>query len=412
MNKKKRALVLAGGLPQIELIKKLKERQIDTVLCDGNENAIARPYADVFYKIPIFDIECVKNIAVKENVDFIITVCADQVLLVVAEVSEMLGLPCYIDFNTAVNVSDKKYMKRIFIDNNIPTSKYLEMEELDWQCIDELNFPLVVKPVDAYSSKGVRKVWNNAELEKYFNEARQISRSGNVIVEGFCSGEELSVDVYVENGEAKILCISCSEKLITDNQFIIFRGRYPATVTEEIAQQIQVVAQQIADAFELKDSPMLIQLINDGKKVFVLEFCARTGGNMKYSLIKSVSGVDVIDLVIDLSLGKKPHVEIKSPEKDYIINDFIYCKKGIFDRLEGFEELKQSGILADYKCLRPKGMIINGINSSSDRIAGICIKADSKDEYNEKLEKAVKNIKVLDIEGNDIMRHDLLLGLK
>lgn len=93
-----KAFVIAGGLPQIELIKQLKARGITTVLADGNENAIARPYADVFYRIPIFDIEAVKEVAVREQVDFIITVCADQVLLVVAQVSEMLGLPCYLDY--------------------------------------------------------------------------------------------------------------------------------------------------------------------------------------------------------------------------------------------------------------------------------------------------------------------------
>ena len=47
-----------------------------------------------------------KEVAVKERVDFIITVCADQVLLVVAQVSEMLGLPWYIDYETAKRVSD------------------------------------------------------------------------------------------------------------------------------------------------------------------------------------------------------------------------------------------------------------------------------------------------------------------
>ena len=39
------------------------------------------------------NVEAVKEIALKEKVDFLITVCADQVLLVVAQVSEMLGLP-------------------------------------------------------------------------------------------------------------------------------------------------------------------------------------------------------------------------------------------------------------------------------------------------------------------------------
>ena len=205
-----KAFILAGGLPQIELIKQLKARGITTVLADGNANALARPYADIFYQMAIFDVEAVKEVALKEKVDFLITVCADQVLLVVAQVSEMLGLPCYIDYQTAQNVSDKTYMKRIFWENQIPTSRYVETDGLDWAEIRKLNYPMVVKPVDAYSSKGVRKVWNDQELEVCFREAAQISRTGGVIVEEFVQGDEISVDVYVENGEAKILCVSHS----------------------------------------------------------------------------------------------------------------------------------------------------------------------------------------------------------
>jgi len=407
-----KALVLAGGLPQIELIKQLKERGIVTVLCDGNANALARPYADIFHQIPIFDIDAVRAVAEAEKVDFLITVCADQVLLVVAQVSEQLGLPCYIDFETARNVSDKKYMKRIFRENGIPTSRHVELEELDWDRIHTLNYPLVVKPVDAYSSRGVRKVWNDEELEVRFHEAAEISRAGGVIVEEFAEGEELSVDVYVENGQAKLLCISNSEKLRDDDRFVIFRGRYPAAVTPEIEDRVLQVAQQIADAFRLENAPMLIQLINNGKDVSVLEFCARTGGNMKYLLIKRVCGFDVIRAVIDLTLGMKPHVELEPPEANYIVNDFIYCSPGVFDHPEGFEELKQAGILADYCVIRPKGMRVQGAASSSDRLVGITVTANSLDEFNQKHHQIANSIRIVDDMGRDIMRHDLLCELK
>lgn len=407
-----KALVLAGGLPQIELIEQLKSRNIVTVLCDGNDNALAKPYADIFYQTEIFNVEKIKDIALKEKVDFLITVCADQVLLVVAQVSEMLGLPCYIDYHTAQLVSDKKYMKRIFAENNIPTSRHVELTELDFDKIKHLEFPLVVKPVDAYSSKGVRKAFNQEELTVFFNEASNISRAGGVIVEEFVSGEELSVDVYVEDGKAKILCVSNSEKITDDGRFIIFRGRFPVNVSPEISAQIETVAQQIADAFGIKNSPMLIQLINNGKSVSVLEFCARTGGNMKYLLIKRVCGFDVVKAVIDLTLGEKPVVEILPPQSKYIVNDFIYCREGVFDRLEGFKELCDEGVLADYHSLRPRGMKISGISSSSDRIAGITVMANTLEEFNLKHRKIVDSVKVLDDKGNDIMRHDLLPDLK
>ena len=407
-----KALVLAGGFAQIELLKQLKERGITTVLADGNANALARPYADIFYQLAIFDIEAVKEVALREKVDFLITVCADQVLLVVAQVSEMLGLPCYIDYQTAVNVSDKTYMKRIFWEKDIPTSRYVQMEKLEWDKISHLRFPLIVKPVDAYSSRGVRKAVDREELERFFGEAAEISRSGGVIVEEFVSGEEISVDVYVENGEAKLLCVSNSEKVNDSDRFIIFRGRYPVTASEEIMEQIRQVAQQIADAFGLKDCPMLIQMINDGKRVSVLEFCARTGGNMKYLLIKRSCGFDVIKAVVDLTLGIKPHVELTEPEAKYIVNDFIYCRQGTFAQLQGFEELVADGVLADYCALRPVGFQVRGVTSSSDRIAGFTVTGNSLEEFNEKHRKVVESVKVLNTEGQDIMRHDLLPDLK
>ena len=407
-----KALVVAGGLAQIELIKQLKDRGITTVLIDGNANALARPYADKFYQMAIFDIEAVKNLAVEEKVDFLITCCADQVLLVVAQVSEMLGLPCYIDYQTGQNVSDKKYMKRIFQENNIPTSRHVELTELDWERIQELQYPIVVKPVDAYSSRGVRKAQNPEELERYFNEAAQISRAGGVIVEEFVSGTEISVDVYVEDGVAKVLCVSNSEKIADADRFIIFRGRYPVAASDEILEQIRVVAQQIADAFQLKDSPMLIQMINTGERVSVLEFCARTGGNMKYLLIKRSCGFDVIKAVIDLAVGLKPHVELSEPENKYIVNDFIYCKPGVFDRFAGVEEMLEQGVITDFRPLRPRGFQVFGVASSSDRIAGFTVQADTLEEFNRKHRIAVENLKVLDVDGNDIMRRDLLPDLK
>ena len=65
-----KALVLAGGLPQIEVIRQLKARGITTVLADGSAIAIGRPYADIFYQLNIMDPEAVRDLALREQVDF------------------------------------------------------------------------------------------------------------------------------------------------------------------------------------------------------------------------------------------------------------------------------------------------------------------------------------------------------
>lgn len=406
-----KAFVIAGGVPQIELIKQLKSRGITTILADGNPNAVARPYADSFYHVNIFDIPAIKEIAEKEQVDFLLTVCADQVLLVVAEVSEILGLPCYIDYETAQNVSDKIRMKRIFKEIGVPTTNYVEIEHLDMDAISHLRYPLVVKPVDAYSSKGVRKCESEEELKQFYYEAQQLSRSGRVIVEEFFEGDEISVDAFVVNGKAKILAITNSEKIKDNDRFVIFRGRYPVSAPETVLQKIADIAQKIADGFGLVNAPLLIQILNKGDDVSVLEFCARTGGNMKWLLIKYSCGVDVITATIDITLNKEPDLELRNTGNNIVVNDFIYCYPGIFDHFEGFDEMVKQKLINEFHPVRIKGTKMHGVTSSSDRIAGMNIVAESIEDFNMKEKKILENVRVMDVNGNDIMRRDLLSPL-
>ena len=406
-----KALVLAGGYPQIALIQELKNRGIETVLADWYETPVAREYADVFYQVSTLDVEGITQVALKEKVDFLITACTDQALLTVAKVSEELGLPCYIDHQTALNVTNKAYMKKVFAEHQVPTAQYIVMGQLDIAAISHMQYPVIVKPVDCNSSKGVKKVYNLDELKAAFSDAVNMSRTKTAIVEEFVTGDEISVDLYVENGVAKVLCVSNSEKIAADDKFVIFRAKYPVAASDAILEQIQDTAQRIVDAFGLKNCPMLLQLLTDGKRIFVLEFSARTGGCVKYQLIKRVSGFDVISAVVDLTLGNKPHVEKKEPESKYISNEFIYCKPGVFDHLEGAEELKEAGVISEYFVFKWKGATFDGVENSGDRAAGFTIQANDIEELLEKHKKAAAKLRVLDDQGRDIMRHDLLTDL-
>lgn len=405
-----KALVLAGGFPQIALIKEIKKRGITTILADYYENPVAKPYADVFYRASTLDVLAIEEIARKEKVDFLITACTDQALLTVAQVSEKLRLPCYIDYQTALNVTNKSYMKNVFEKNEISTAKHVVMAELDKKRLVGMRWPLIVKPVDCNSSKGVKKVTNESELERFFADAVNFSRTKTAIVEEFIEGEELSADIYVENGVAKLLSISTLDKIPESDKFVIFRGFYSYEKTERVRSVVEKTAQQIADAFGLKNSPMLIQMIYDGEGVYVLEFSARTGGGVKYRLIERASGFDVLSAVVDLTLGKKPRVVPTEPENKFIANEFIYCKPGVFERLEGFEELKNEKIISDYYLFKWKGATFDTIQNSGDRVAGFSVQADCIEELREKHNIAIGRMKVLDVNGNNIMRTDLLEG--
>ena len=405
----KKALVLCGGHPQIALMTYLKEQNVFVILLDMNEKVAGRAYADKFYPVSVLDVDGVRKVAIEEKVDFILTVCADQVLEVVAQVSEELGLPWYIDYKTATNVSKKSYMKKIFVENDIPTSKFVITNQYDESKLIGLEFPLIVKPVDAYSSRGVKRVDSLEELQVALANAIEISRSKNAIVEEFVDGDELTVDVYIEEGKANVLCVSRLDKIGEEGKFVIHRSTYPAGLSDFEKQEIQKAAQNIATAFGLKNSPMLIQLITTGSRISVVEFCSRTGGGIKFRLIKNVSGFDVVQAVADLAMGIIPHYNNVGLKDRYITNEFLYCKPGTFEKMQGLEELVKEGVITEYFLLKQKGHVFSEIRSSGDRVACYTIETDTLEEMQEKRKIANERIKALSDTNEDLLRHDLII---
>lgn len=398
-----RALVLAGGFPQIALIEKLKKRGIFTILADYFEAPIAKNIADKFYQVSTLDVDGIKNLAVAEKADFLITVCTDQALLTVAKVSEELGLPTYIDYDTALEVTNKSYMKEVFIKNGIPTANFRIIDDVVSLGNLNLKFPLVVKPVDCNSSKGVIKALTVDALGKAVKDARMMSRTSSAIVEEYLSGKEVSVDVYVEEGIAHVLDITESIKMNDNEKFVITGSLHPALISTDARRKIRLIAQQIAEAFHLDNSPMLFQAIVNQDDVFILEFSARTGGGTKYLSIQRQTGIDMIDAVIDLTIKKAPHYSYGKQKYPNMLDWYIYCYEGIFDHLEGFDELLHEGFLLDYYLYKNQGAKFGKIRNSGDRLAGFTLVSDGNSDLIAKKDIALSRIHAYSVNGEDII---------
>ncbi len=402
----KKALVLAGGSDQIALISELHKRQFTVYLVDYFDNPPARAFADKHIKGSTLDIDFVTKTAIAENVDIIITACTDQALLTMAEVSEALSLPCYIPYLTARNVTNKSYMKKIMRENGIPTADYHVVHDIEEIDIATLNYPIVVKPADCNSSKGVKKVTGAESAISTLKEALGLSRTHTAIIEDFKTGQELSADFIVTGGRARLLCVTESVK-IPDNHgaFTILQSSFPACTRQEHTQ-IEQIGQKIAEAFTLNECPLLVQLIRAHDGMYVLEFSARMGGGSKYKLIEVLSGIDIMSAYTDMALGKKvtvnPSRQIKAAKMNY-----VYCRNGVLESLHNFEELKADGIIAEYFQYKTAGMTITGAETSGDRPAGFLITGESEEEVCRKLAIADSRLQIISDHKSDIMIHGL-----
>ena len=404
-------MILAGGNDQIALIEELRryfKGDVEIILVDMSDKVRAIPFADKFLQISTMDKVAVLEAARSEKIDYILTACGDQPLSTMAYVATEMGLPTYLSEQDVRDLTNKRFMKDKMVKSGIPTARHIYINK-DWDGkLPDFEYPLVVKPVDSNGSKGVKKVLSASDFDKALREAFSYSLSGDVIIEEFKSGEELSVDVYVEGTTAKLLSITASKKIQENkDSFTIIQSYYPAP-TDYKEERVLEICQKIADAWHLHDTPLLVQMIQKGDSYNVLEFSARMGGGSKYRLIQVLSGVDIMKVYVEMVMGDKPKVRPAQQYSNAIMN-YIYCYPGIYESVVGLEELKEQGVILDYFIYRGPHSVIEKSNTSSDRAAGFLVVGASQEEVEKKLAEANATLRVVNDNGDDIMRHDLFL---
>lgn len=403
----KKIIVLGGGADQIDLIIDLKKRGYYVILLDYYENPIAKPYADRHIQISTLDQDLVLKVAVQEQVENIITACTDQALLTVSYVAEKLNFHTQFTYEHARNVTNKLYMKRIMWEAEIPTSKFVDICNLS-EGIGSLKYPLMVKPADCNGSFGVRKANTANELRMFFDNALNASRTHRVIVEEFKEGVEVGIDCYVLNGKAHILMYGqVNKKKINDSILLIFQTFIPAMLSEKAMQNIQWIANRIVQAFHLDNTPLLIQTLVNGDEVNVIEFAPRIGGASKHRTIKIKTGFDILHANVGCVLtGEVPSIKlIDNPY--YYSRNHIYTYPCSFDRIEGWEKLIQRGVLEELIPFKTSGMVVGSSMASRDRVGSFLIKGKTLKELKEKIDVAVEELRVYDVEGNEVMNREI-----
>ncbi len=404
------AVVLGGTRPHVALIENLKARGFYTVLVDYYDDPPARAVADRHVRESTLDQDAVLALAREMNARIVISACVDQANVTACYVAEKLGLPAPYSHETALAMSRKSLMKKTMRDHGIPTSPFrVVSQEHELETID-LHYPLVVKPLDSNSSRGVRRADNYRQLVRYYRDARKISRSAGAIVEEFRDGFVVSAYYYVLDGLPKPLVLmrkyfsaSTADTVISSHASYV-----PAQVSVKTKIIIEQVANLVARAFGLSQTPLMIELLVNGDEVNVIEATPRIGGGLSYRVIELSMGVDLISATID-AYFRAPADLSENTHHDVFLIQNIYAAPGTLAGIIGDDDLLGNKVIDEIYRYKTPGMKIGLTLSSGDRVGSIIVRAKTLGEALEKNERAMSQLAVLDDSGQDIMRHDIYL---
>ncbi|MDH4129689.1 MAG: ATP-grasp domain-containing protein, partial [Spirochaetota bacterium] len=341
---KKHLMIIGGGILQVPAIQIAKEMNLVTIVTDYNKEAYGLKLADYPIVMSTRDIEGSVRIARAFNdhikIDGAITVGTDA-SMTVAAIAGALCLPG-IKFENALAATNKLKMRERFKIHNVPAPDFKGCWTLI-ETIDAFNIigpPVVIKPTTNMGARGVKRVDTENEIESAFQSAKQNSPSGEVIVEKYMDGDELSVDALIYNN--KIHFAGIADRIIKYEPYFVETGHIlPSNKPIEIIDEALSVMKQGIEALNLNIGAAKgdLKITNDGVKI--VELAARlSGGFMSAYTYPYATGVNLIKNAIKIAMGDQPDDLI--PKYNLVsLERGIFPKPGIVKSIAGIDGAKR-----------------------------------------------------------------------
>ena len=389
--KGKTILIIGGGLLQVPVIETAKSMKLKVVVADMNPESPGFKIADEKMIMSTKDIEGMvreaKRFFEKEPVHGVMTAGTDA-SMTVAAVANALGLPGirYVDAEAA---SNKVKMRKRLKEHNVPIPEFAPVWTIQdaRDALDTLKFPLVIKPSDNMGARGVIKVNNREELHAAFKHAKKYSPTGEVILEEFMPGPEVSVDALSWNGNIRMTGIA--DRIIEREPYFIEVGHnMPSKFSKEILDEIEDVMTRGMRALgiNLGAGKGDIKITPQGVKVG--EIAARlSGGFMSAYTYPLSTGVNLYRGAILIALGEEP--DDLEPKLNLVsIERSLIASPGKIVSISGIEEAKEIEGVNEIFLQSKVGDIITDPTNNIEKSGHIIITAQTLDKAEEIFEKA------------------------
>jgi D-alanine-D-alanine ligase len=227
---------------------------------------------------------------------------------------------------------DKVVMKQLFLQNELPITKYLWFNrsafEKDRSSVlksveKELRYPLFIKPSNGGSSIGTTKAHNKKELENAIEVANLFDRRF-IVEESFENSREINISV-IGNAGSELMTSVC-EEVFSSGEVLTYEDKYvgggkqtgsskgmastkrkiPADLPKAVEEKIQSLAKQAFFVLESGGVARVDFLVNKKTQNVVILEINNPPGSMAYYLWEAsgLSFKDMLTKLIDLAVER------------------------------------------------------------------------------------------------------------
>jgi len=388
----KKILILGGAKAQVQLIKAAKDEGYYVVLCDFTDTNPGIEFCDKHYKINYMDFDSVLNVAEKEKVDGVIS-NSEYAMPAVSYVSDKMH--CVGNTPRSLSLINDKYKFRE-LQKSLGLYSPNAVESATWEdCLEkvqQLSFPVVIKPSQSSGSRGTTKVESFEAFlsaQKEWEQCEHFSRNHRVVVEEYVKLPDLDAvidgDIFVL-GDTILYNGLFTSKRSKRRPLIPMMQTYPIILDENHLDRLKNGIEKIVRGAGITWGELNVEAYyTKDDELFFIEFNARQGRNGIPEMILKHSGIDYNKLLVTTSVDERDYFQDiinTQNSRRYVTRQQLFwtddnnscCYKGICFSKEIEPFIK--GI----KDVVPKNTIIQPAQNASDCLAWIDLEFESREQ--------------------------------
>ena len=340
-----KALLVDTNFSSAPIFSVLQNLGYDVHVVGSNPIDALAKSAKNFWNIDYSDTTALYDLIERENFDYLVPGCTDRSYKSCAFVSRgrFPGIETP-DIEHGIHNKEKFRVIAEKLDLPIPERQNINNNTLD--------YPIIIKPADSYSGKGitVMRTPNQQTLNDAIELAKATSPTKEYIVEKFINGDLYSHNAFLKNQTA-VKNFFVKENS-TANSFVVDTSRVVFSPPPEMQQQIIDAVEKLAQYLKLKDGLIHSQFIWDGSRVSLIDRKRAIAGDLYSRLIELSTGYPFVENYVRPFLGmsyrdaENPDIRVPimrhtvSVSKDQNFNHIRY-KKSLF--LESWVALSSVG---------------------------------------------------------------------
>ncbi|WP_430934933.1 ATP-grasp domain-containing protein [Saccharicrinis sp. 156] len=355
MQKKcKSILVLPALFDHVDLIKEAKRNGYQVITCDNNPYNVGHQFSDKFVNISLLDHEGLLRFAKDNNIDAVAAYSTDIGAISASYIAEKMNLVGNV-LDSVVIMANKSRFRAFLKENDFLVPSFQVVVGFEEINLENLRFPLIVKPIDRSGSKGVHVVKNIQELKNKIGSALRFSIEKKVIVEEFIDTgfKQIHGDALVQNGELKFCCLGDQYFGEGHLHFAPVATTFPSFAPDYLLRKIEDDLRRFLKLVGYANGGINIEIrIDKEEKVYFIELAPRFGGNYIPKVISRVCNLNLIRYAFDIAVGNK--VVIPKYKIDKRVFQFILRSKecGVFKSVS-IQSNSFFNILNDYPIKKP-----------------------------------------------------------